>query len=64
MYIGLSPQVKLLIEAIGHTAESDLFETDDNKDTVLHLTDLLNTSTDNEDFHDTENKSPYSSADK
>ena len=60
--IGLSPQVKLLIQAIGETVESDIYDTD-NEATVLQLTDIVE-SDNNEVFHDTEDKSPYSSSDE
>ena len=60
--IGLSPQVKLLIQAIGETVESDIYDTD-NEATVLQLTDIVE-SDNNEAFHDTEDKSPYSSSDE
>ena len=63
-YIKLSPQVKLLIKVIGDTVEFDLYETNDDEARVLHLTDLESTSNKNENFHDTKDRSPYSSADE
>ena len=60
--IGLSPQVKLLIQAIGETVESDIYDTD-NEPLVLQLTDIVDIN-DDEAFHDTEDKSSYSSEDE
>ena len=61
--IGLSPQVKLLIEAIGDTVESDLHETDDEP-TILHLTDIVDTTTVDEEFHETDDRSSSSSTEE
>ena len=61
--IRLSPQVKLLIEAIGDTVESDLHETDDEP-TILHLTDIVDTTTVDEEFHETDDRSSSSSTEE
>ncbi len=60
--IGLSPQVKLLIQAIGDTVESDIYDTNDEP-TVLQLTDIVDVN-DDDAFHDTQDKSPSSSEDE
>ena len=61
--IGFSPQVKLVIEAIGDTVESDFNETDDEP-TVLHLTGIVDTTTVGEEFHDTDDRSSSSSTEE
>ena len=62
-HIGLSPQVKLLIEAIGDEVESDLNETDDEP-TVLYLTDIVDTTTVGDGFNDTDDRSSSSSTEE
>ena len=62
MCIGLSPQVKLLIQAIGETVESDIYENDNNI-TVMQLTDIIDDDHE-ETHHDTDDKSSYSSTDE
>ena len=62
-HIGLSPQVKLLIETIGDTVESDLNETDDEP-TVLQLTDIVDKTMVGDEFHDTDDISSSSSTEE